>query len=125
MIVWVMDEKLHRTDRGWDGNVWRFPCKREDQTPLAVGSDQSIGLVEYSLGEKRLPFRCRATPRLEHRYRRSFRLSQTPLPLDAGWSESLAGKAQAAQIGSGIAYILAVFPEAKERLIPGFRCAAG
>ena len=46
------------------------------------------------------------------------------LLLDAGLSESPAGKAQAAKIGSGIAYILAVFPEAKQRLILGFRCAA-
>jgi hypothetical protein len=46
------------------------------------------------------------------------------LLLDADLSESPAGKAQAAKIGSRIAYILAVFAEAKQRLILGFKCTA-
>jgi len=58
------------------------------------------------------------------RYRRSFRLSQALSLPDAGWSESLAREAQAAKPVSGIAHILTVFPEAEQRLILRFRCAA-
>lgn len=71
------------------------------------------------------PFRCRGTPRSEHRHRRSFQLWQAQLLPDAGLSGSPAGEAQAAKIGSRIAYIRAVFPAAKQRLVLGFRRAAG